>query len=86
MQKVNLVVFDEGQLPKILGSFGIKMVVDKSDLKTYLENSDGAPVKCKCCDDILEINNVGNIMRGSHDFYCKNPSCYSNYLIMKKLG
>lgn len=85
MAKVDLVVFDERQLPKILTSFGIQQVVSKSDLRTYLKNPDGSPIKCECCEKVLDINNVGNIMKGSKKLYCKNPSCYSSYLIKKKL-
>ena len=86
MAKVNLVVFDERQLPKILTSFGIRMVTNKDDLRTYLKDSTGEPIRCECCDSVLHINNVGNIMKGSKKFYCKNPSCYASYLIEKKLG
>ena len=80
-----MIVFDEKQLPKILTSFGIQQVVSESDLRTYLKDSENKPIKCECCDKVLDINNVGNIMKGSKKFYCKNPSCYSSYLIEKKL-
>lgn len=85
MKKVSLTVFNDNQLPSILDSFGIKTVSNKNDLKSYLADAQDNKIQCDCCGTDLHISNVGNIMKGSMNFYCKNPACYAHYLISKKL-
>jgi hypothetical protein len=85
MKKVNMVVFEDLQLPSILKSFNIATEESKNDLKVYLKDDTGHNLICECCGQELHTGNVGNIMRGSTKIYCKSPSCFTSYLLSKKL-
>lgn len=85
MKNVSLTVFDDESVPSVLESFGIKTELNKATLKTNLKDEHGQNITCDCCGTEIHLNNIGNILRGSKKFYCKNPACYANYLISKKL-
>ncbi len=83
MKKTALTVFTESDLSELLSSLDIE--TDKVGLKEYILDSAGERATCECCGSEIYKENVGNIMRGSKHFYCKNPACFANYLIKTKL-
>jgi len=85
MKKIDLTIFDDEGAQSLVESLGVKTVFDKSTLKTYLMDEHDQKIVCDCCGSEIHINNVGNILKGSKKFYCKNPACFSHYLISKKL-
>ena len=96
LQKTNMVLFNEEQFFKILDDLNVKKVeidseINESgikDFKIYGSQEDLEQKKqaaCECCKTPITFMNLGHIAKGSKQFYCKNPSCFSHFIADKKL-
>ena len=75
-REINLFVFSEEDIPDILLPLGFtikdQMVYYNGDHKT-----------CDCCGRDIKINQIGNILPGSALLYCKDVTCFTEYMRTK---
>jgi hypothetical protein len=72
-KEVNLLVFSEEDIPDILEPLGYTIKEEKiyhgDQIKT-----------CDCCGKELGIDQLGNVLPGSALLYCKDISCFAEYM------
>ena len=69
-REVNLFVFSEEDVPDILSPLGFTI----KDKKIFYE---GELRTCDCCGRDINIDELGNILPGSHLLYCKDITCFA---------
>ena len=72
--KLNLVSFKREDAEKIVKSLGLRLKEDKT------LQSDGKPVTCHSCGQVIKVDNLGCILHSPLEFYCDQPECFAKYV------
>ena len=74
-ERLNLIIFNTKQhLLKLLDTLEINVdeenIIDKNNQL----------IECSCCEERITLDNLGNIMPGSKEFFCDDPTCLAEYI------
>ncbi len=83
MAGTSFLAFKKDDVGQILTTLDI--ATEKKGVKEFILDEKKEVAKCYVCDEKLTPENLGNIIKGSKILLCDNPSCFSGYLVEKKL-
>ncbi len=80
---LTLISFKEKQAKEVLSLLGL--TTKKRGPLEFVSDKKGSIIRCSVCNKEITLDNIGNISKGSNNFYCKDPACFAQYLVQKKL-
>lgn len=73
-EALRFVTFRKDQAVEIIEGVGAEVNTEGTILV------DRSPAVCPGCGKIVSKDNMGNIVKGSLEFYCDNPTCFAVHL------
>jgi len=87
MKPTNFVVFNKGDVRKILRGFGFRTYTRKGKTFVYGPDKSGKVV-CPTCKTVITTENLGCIAPGygnTRQVYCDNPACFAMWVAIHKI-
>ncbi len=74
MKELEFLVFNREQVEDLVVNLGLTVNQRGFVLRA------GVSVKCECCNRVIKVDHVGNVVPGSTKVYCDNPVCFAEYV------
>lgn len=82
MSMQQIISFKKEQTKEILSLIGVQIVKGSDNREIPLDKG-GKQAECECCHKKLNLENIGNIAKGSVLLFCDNPFCFTSHIVKK---